>query len=80
MKRKKTQYAWVYKPGAPKFTASEKTKILDKAKEIIKELPRVSQKVSRVEIRANRIYLYELEEQFIEEGVIYAKPLIDDKY
>ena len=31
-------------------------------------------------MRANHIYLYELVEQFKTEGVIYTKPLIDDKY
>jgi hypothetical protein len=31
-------------------------------------------------MRANRIYLYELVEQFKIEGAIYIKPLIEDKY
>ena len=59
MGSKKSQYIWVYRLQSPKFTANEKTKILTKVNELIRQLPKISQKVSRVEMRANRIYLYD---------------------
>ena len=80
MGSKKSQYIWVYQLQSPKFIANEKTKILTKINELIRQLPKISQKVSRVEMRANRIYLYELVEQFKSEGTIFTKPLIEDKY
>ena len=49
-------------------------------KAIVKEQTKLSQKVTRVDMRANRIYLYELVEQYIPEGVAITKPLIDGKY
>ena len=80
MKKKKTQSVWGYWPQAPKFTASEKAKILSKVKEIIQQLSKMSIIVSRLEMRGNRIYLYKLEEQFQPEGAVYIEPLIDNKY
>ena len=77
---KKPQYVWVYRPEAPKFNTNEKANILAKAKTLIKQLPKVSQKATRIEMRANRLYLYELVEQYNTEGVIFTKPLIDGKY
>ena len=80
MKKKQPKRVWVYKPEAPKFTVYEKTKKLEQVKALITELPKLSEKVSRVEMRANRIYLNELVKQFKSEGAIYLKPLIEDKY
>jgi hypothetical protein len=78
--KKQPKRMWVYKPQAPKFTASEKAKMLEKVKGEIKHLPKLSQKVSRVDMRSNRVYLYEMVEQFVPEGAMIIKPLIDDKY
>ena len=80
MKKKLPSKVWAYKPQAPKFTSTEKAKILSKIKAAIAEFPKLSQKVSRLNMRSNRIYLYELVEQFKPEGLIYIKPLIEDKY
>ena len=80
MRKNQSQKVWVYKTQAPKFTTSEKAQILTKVKAKIEEFPKLSKKVSRVDIRSNRIYLYELVEQFKPEGAIFIKPLIDDKY
>jgi hypothetical protein len=80
MRSKKSQYIWVYQPQSPKLTVNEKARMLAKVKELIQQQPKVSQKVSRVEIRANRIYLYGLAEQFRPEGAVFTKPLIDGKY
>jgi len=43
-------------------------------------MPKLSKKVSRVDMRGNRIYLYELVEQFNPHGAEFIKPLIDGKY
>jgi hypothetical protein len=80
MNKKKPQTVWTYKPQAPKFTANDKARILAKVKKVIQQLPKVSKKLSRLEIRGNRVYLHELVEQFKPEGAIFTKPLIDDKY
>ena len=71
---------WVRVPQAPKFTKDEKTKILKTVEEAIQELPKLSEVVSRFDMRANRIYLYHLVEQFRPEGAVFIKPLIDGKY
>jgi hypothetical protein len=80
MGKRKSQYIWVSQPQSPKFTADEKTRILEKVTELIRWLKKVSQKVSKLEMRANRVYLYELVEQNEPEGAIFTKPLIDGKY
>ena len=77
---KKRQYVWVYQPQAPKFNANDKAGMLEKVKALIQQQPKVSQKVSRLEMRANRIYLYELVEQRKRNGAIFINPLIDGKY
>ncbi len=80
MGSKKSQYIWVHQLQSPKFTADEKTKILTKVNELVRQLPKISTKVSRVEMRANRIYLYELVKQFKSGNATFTKPLIEDKY
>ncbi len=80
MSKNQKQQVWVYKPMPSKFNANEKLKILTKIKELISACPKVTKKVSKIEMRANRVYLYELVEQFRADGVIYTQPLIDDKY
>jgi len=71
---------WVYKPSPPRFNATEKSKLITKVKEMLSTHTKVSKKVSRIEMRSNRIYLYELVEQFNPEGAVYEKPLIEGKY
>jgi hypothetical protein len=80
MKKKQNQKVWVYAPHVPTFTVQEKEKILITLKATIERLPKLSKKVSRVQMRANRIYLYELAEQFGTEGAVFIQPLIDGKY
>lgn len=80
MSKNQRKQVWVYKPSPPKLTATEKSKILTKVKELVSTHPKVTEKVSRIDMRANRIYLYELVEQFKVEGAIYTQPLIEDKY
>jgi len=78
--RKKQTTVWVYKAHVPKFNTEEKAKLLSRIKTIIEKLPKLAGRISRVDMRANRIYLYELVEQFKTEDVIYIKPLIEEKY
>lgn len=80
MPQKKNQKVWVYVPTAPKFTSDEKKELLTKAQNKLTESPKLSQKVSRIDMRANRVYLYELVEQFNPEGARFIKPLIEDNY
>ena len=77
---KSQQRTWAYKPTAPKFTATEKKLIKAKVEAVIEAMPKLSQKVSRVDMKGNRIYLYELVEQDITDGAKYIVPLIDGKY
>jgi hypothetical protein len=78
----KRNMVWVKRPDPPKFTKDEKAKILTDVKAAMQELPKVSEIVSRFDMKANRIYLYHLVEQFLPEGieVEFIKPLIDGKY
>jgi hypothetical protein len=80
MKRKQSPRVWSYKPQTAKFSAAEKIKLLAMVKETIEKLPKLSQKVSRLDIRANRVYLYELVKQFKPVEAMFTQPLIDDKY
>ena len=80
MATKKTQKVWVYKPTPPKYSAEEKKKIIGIIRETIQKSDKLSQKVSRVDMKSNRVYLYEMVEQFVPDGAILVKPLIDDKY
>ena len=80
MGKRKSQRVWVRVPQKVKFDATGKAKILKQVQEIISISDKLQQKVSRVDMRGNRVYLYELVEQFIPEDAILIKPLIDDKY
>lgn len=80
MSKKGTHQKWLAQPQAQRPKVNNKEEILGITKEEISHLPKMLQKVSRVEMRANRIYLYELIEQFKPEGAVFMKPLIDDKY
>jgi hypothetical protein len=80
MKKKQDGKVWAYTPQATKLTAQDKEKILAALQAAIKALPKLSKKVSRVQMRSNRIYLYELAEQFKPEGAVFMRPLIDGKY
>jgi len=73
-------YAWVKVPGKPKFDQSEKEEILKQVQEFVDNSDRLKEKVSRVAMRANYVYLYELVEQFVSPEAVLIKPLIDDKF
>jgi hypothetical protein len=79
MKKKQSQKVWAYKPQAPKLTASDKEKILEKVKAIVEKKSKLSKRVSRIDMRGNRVYLYELVEPFNPLVPAFIKP-IEDKY
>jgi len=80
MKKNPSQRVWVYAPQPPKFKADEKEQMLVKVREKVGNLSKLSQRISKINMRANRIYLYELVEQFMPDGAVFTNPLIDDKY
>ena len=80
MKKKQSQKIWVYKPQAPKFSVVEKTKTLAKVQEIIEQLPKLAQKISRLDMRGNRIYLYELMKQSESADTTFMEELIDNRH
>jgi hypothetical protein len=71
---------WVYSPKPVKFTKDEKEELKRKACKYIALSKELEEKTSRIEVKSNRIYLYELVEQFISKGAQLIKPLINDKY
>jgi hypothetical protein len=78
--KRTSQQVWVYKPEPPKFKSSEKVQILERVRAEIRNMEKLTQKVSRVDMRANRVYLYEMVEQFKSEGAEFIRPLVGDKY
>jgi len=75
-------YAWVYSPKPAKLTKYEKEDIRKKVIQFVENSTKLKEKVSRIEVKAGRIYLYKLVEQILplSKGVILIKPLIEDKY
>ena len=76
----KRQYVWIQEPSKPVFEDRAKTNILRQVEETIANNGKLKQKVSRVAMRGNRVYLYEMVEQFRPEGSIFIRSLIDGKY
>lgn len=73
-------YAWVYSPKPAKLTKYEKEDIRKKVIQFVENSTKLKEKVSRIDLKAGRVYLYELVEQFKPEGAVLIKPLIDGKY
>lgn len=73
---------WVYCPQPAKLNEYEKRSYKDKTLDFIKKSDRLSKIVNRVEVKAGRIYLYQLVEQFgwDDPDAKWIKPLIDGKY
>ena len=77
---RKRHYVWVQDSGKPSFEANAKRKILKQTQETIDNSDKLKQRVSRIAMHGNRVYLYELVEQFISERAVITEPLIDGKY
>ena len=83
MKKKNTGHVWgvAQTTAATEFNAETKAAIVREATEKIKSYEKLAKKVSRIIMRSNRLYLYELYEmKDIPEGAHLIKPLIDGKY
>jgi len=80
MKKNKSVRQWVYQPEAPKFGPDEKSEIIGKMKMAMGKMSKLSHKVMRIEMRGNRIYLYEQIEIENNHGAIITKELIGGKY
>lgn len=80
MANKKSQWVWAQQPKTPKMNSEQKKEMLGKIKIIIEKLPKLSKKVSRIDIKGNRIYFYGLMNQEGREGAHFIKELIDGKY
>ena len=73
---------WTLSNKPIKCDSSKKTYLLKRVNTFIETTQKLSNIINRVYIRGGRIYLYYLTIPFIPEsdGVIFRKPLIDDKY
>jgi hypothetical protein len=73
---------WLNKPQPIKLSVSDKTRLGDIAKTFIVASPILKEIVHRIEIKAGRVYLYRLHEQFGWDNpeVQFIKTLIDGKY
>lgn len=73
---------WVYNPKPVKLTQSGKEFLLKRVNDFVASSERLSKEVNRVDIRAGRIYLFHLVEQFVPKDieVQFIKPLVDGKY
>ena len=72
---------WVKGPKKPaKLSQWDKESLLKRVEEEVAKTTKLQKDVSRIEIRAGRVYFYKLYEQFLMEGVTYTVPLIEGKY
>ncbi len=73
---------WSYNPKPVKLGAMDKSKLESAVKQAVTASPELTQRVHRVEVKAGRIYLYRLHEQFGWDNpeAQFIKPLIEGKY
>ncbi len=71
---------WVKVKTPIKLDQRDKNLLLKNIEAEIEKTTKIRQLVSRIDIRAGRVYLYRLYEQTRIEGVTYTVPLIDGKY
>lgn len=77
-----TKKIWMYHPVPQKLKDTEKLLLKSKIMEFIQTSEKLSKTINRIEIRAGRIYLYYLVEQFGWEApdAKFIIPLIEGKY
>ncbi|WP_438496824.1 hypothetical protein [Paenibacillus sp. IHBB 3054] len=75
-------HRWSYNPKPAKLTAADKSRLEAIVKQVIADSPDLSERVYRFEVKAGRIYLYRLHEQFGWDNpeIQFIKPLIKGKY
>lgn len=77
-----SEYVWVYSPKPAKLNKYDKDLITNKVSEIIKNSSKLNRVVHRIQIKAGRLYLYHLCEQYgwDDPDNTFIKPLIDGRY
>ena len=80
VKKSKPKRVWMRVPSKPKFDSMAKSGILAQIHNIVDCTEKLKHKLHRIDMRGNKIYLYELFEPFFFEGGEFIKPLIDGKY
>jgi len=77
-----SHYVWVYSPKPAKLNKYDKDLIINRVSNIIKGSSRLNKVVHRIQIKAGRLYLYHLHEQYgwDDPSKVFIKPLIDGKY
>lgn len=77
-----SEYAWVYNPKPAKLNQADKNLITNKVSEIIKNSSKLNRVVHRIQIKAGRLYLYHLSEQYgwDDPTKTFINPLIDGRY
>jgi len=73
---------WVYNPKPAKLNDYKKAALKEDVQDFIKKSEKLYKAVNQVEVKAGRIYLHQLVEQFgwDDPDAKWLKPLIDRKY
>lgn len=73
---------WSYNPKPVKLASADKSRLEAAVRKAIASSPELSERIYRFEVKAGRIYLYRLYEQFGWDNPDYQfiKPLIKGKY
>jgi hypothetical protein len=71
---------WVKVKKVIKIHPNDKREILRIVTDALEHSPNAKKNLSRIVIRAGRVYVYKLYEPFQTEGTVFTEPLIDGKY
>lgn len=74
-----TKGTWTYVQKPESFSKEEKQSLTERIKNYVEESTLLKERVSRLEIKAGRVYFYYYEEISQTHGTL-TKPLIDGKY
>jgi hypothetical protein len=80
MNRRGMAWVWTGKRTPAKLTDWDKVSIKRIVEAEIEKTTRLKGIVSRIQVKAGRVYLFYLHEVNVPEGAILLKPLIDGKY
>lgn len=74
--------SWVYEPKPVKLEKQDKEALLWRVNKVINTSDKLKKAVNRIDVKAGRVYLYHLVEQFgwDDPERIFIEPLIDGKY
>jgi hypothetical protein len=80
MNRKDMAWVWTGKRTLAKLTDGDKASIKRIVEAEIEKTTKLKEIVSKIQVKAGRVYLFYLYEVNVPEGAILLKPLIDGKY